>query len=240
MRFEGHVRGAIENHIREADAFFRPLFLQSAERLIGGERLMTEFDRAVSACRKYGRRQVSGLIERVNELCVARHLLIEPNFATALIEYEPEIVIGPKFDFVIRKSGEPPHYVEVKTVSPLISMNEISWRKAKFQPRLVVLDMTFVSAGTSAPEQVTKAVQSAFLRNTVETELKLANHALIEPGPGTLIYCGDGQSWDQVELRDFVKVNAGAQLGFGLMLRPQDAVSPSLFDCPAFANLLAD
>jgi hypothetical protein len=230
------VRGAIENHIREADAFFRPLILQSAGRLIGGKCLMTEFDHSVRAFRKYGRRQVSGLIERVNELCVARHFLLQPNFATSLIEYEPEIVQGPKFDFVIRKPGEPPHYVEVKTVSPLMSMNEMSWRKAKFQPRLVVLDMTADNAEPPASGQLTKAVQSAFLRNAIKTELKLAKHAVIEPGPGTLIYCGDGQAWGQAELEIFAKVYVGARVAFGVMLRPQAALVPALFDCPAFAN----
>ena len=218
---------AIENHIREVDAYYRPLILQQSARFIGSERLMSDFDHAVKAFRKYGRRQVSGLIERVNELAVARHLLLEPDFATSRIEYEPQIVEGPKFDFVIAKPGGPPYYIEVKTVRPQISINETSWRKAKYEPRQIVIDMTVTNIEPPNRHLFLQAIHAAFLRNAVETELKLASHALIEPGSSTLIFCSDGQTWGRPELEDFAKVYVGKRVHFGAMIRPQDALLPT-------------
>jgi hypothetical protein len=234
----GRLRRAIEHHIREVDAFYRPLILQHSARLAGGERLVYEYDHSVSAFRKYGRHQVSGLIERVNELSVARQLLLDPDLASAFIYYEPEILKGQKFDFVIRKSGEPPLYIEVKSVTPNMSINEMTWRKAKYAARQVVLDLTAERVEQPAQAQLSqavqaRAVQAAFLRNAVETAAKLATCTAIEPGPGLLIYCGDGQSWSRAELAAFAKSYVGADLSFGLMLRPQDALFPTTFECHA-------
>lgn len=218
------MKAAIEHHIREADACYRPLILQSSGRLTGGERLLAQFDQSVAAYRKYGRRQISGVIERVNELAVARQLLLDPALMTAFIAYEPEIVAGPKFDFVIHEPGQPTHYVEVKTVSPQPANDETSWRKPKYEARRVVLDVLGVSRAPPAAKSPMLAVQAAFLRYAIATQSKLATHTSAEPGRGVLVFCGDGLYWDAAALNDFAQTYPRSSLQFAVMIRPQDAI----------------
>src|SRR5207248_571105 len=128
----------IESHIAAIEAFYRPLIRQP--RLIGAERLWGQFEQAVVAFREHGRRQVNGVIERVNEVVVARQLLADPTLPLARIEYEPEIVTdGPRFDFAV--DVEPHLYVEVKTVEPKTEDNDRNWNK-------VVQRQEHVSPGT--------------------------------------------------------------------------------------------
>jgi hypothetical protein len=46
----------------------------------------------VAAYRRHGRAQVAGLVERVNDLAVARQILADDSLSNAAILYEPEIV----------------------------------------------------------------------------------------------------------------------------------------------------
>ena len=82
----------IEAHIAAVEAVYRPIIEQARGRLSGGERLWAQFEQAVAAYRRYGRPQVSGIIERVNELAVARQLLVDNSLRSAAIEYEPQIL----------------------------------------------------------------------------------------------------------------------------------------------------
>ncbi|MEQ1694431.1 MAG: hypothetical protein ABL901_01195 [Hyphomicrobiaceae bacterium] len=225
------MKAAIENHIRDVDAVYRPLIAQHAGRVSGGERLLAQFDQAVEAFRRYGRRQVSGVIERVNELAVARQLLLEPALAAALIAYEPEIVAGPKFDFVIRSPGRPTRYVEVKTVSPQTALSDTSWRKPKYEARRVVLDALTPGAKPPPRNAPPPAVTAAFLRYAIETQCKLAAHCAVDPGGGALIFCGDGLSWDATAVDDFATVYRGTHVQFAVMIRPQEAIEPAIWIC---------
>ncbi len=234
------MRAAIENHIRDVDAFYRPLILSSAGRLSGGERLLTQFERAASAFRKHGRRQVSGVIERVNELAVLRQLLLEPGLASAVIEYEPEIVAGPRFDFVIRPPDGPTVFVEVKTVSPQSTNDLASWRQPRYPSRQVMLDAASHDAGEATSTRPSFAAHPAFLRYAIQTEAKLAAHAAVRPGLGVLVFCGDGIGWQRPELEDFVRSyrRASSRIdgssgefrpldSFAALIRQQDSVDPS-------------
>ncbi len=53
------MKGEIEEYIRAAEAFYRPLISKAADRMSGGGHLLVHFDQAVSAFRQHGRRQVS-------------------------------------------------------------------------------------------------------------------------------------------------------------------------------------
>ncbi len=226
------MRSAIEAHIRDADAFYRPLILHKNGSLIGGDRLLSHFDQSVSTFRKHGRRQASGVIERVNELAVARQLLLEHALASTRIEYEPDIVTGAKFDFVIRHPEKPTLYVEVKTVSPQSAIDEASWRKPKHVARRVVLDPFASSAEPPAQQRPTHAIDAALLRNAMEVETKLDAHFAVERGLGALIYCGDGLSWDAADVEVFATLHRATDVRFGVMIRQQDAIVPSAWTYP--------
>ena len=240
------MRAAIENHIREVDAFYRPLIVRQAGRLSGGERLLTQFERAASAFSKCGRRQVSGVIERVNELAVLRQLLLDPGLASAVIEYEPAIAAGPKFDFVIRPPEGQTVFVEVKTVSPQSTIDLSSWRQPRYPSRQVILDAASHDAGEVPSTPPSFAARPAFLRYAIQTEAKLAAHVAVQPGHGILVFCSDGIGWRRHELEDFVRsyrldsnrsdVSASEKLGtgecrpldgFSALIRRQDSVDPS-------------
>ena len=93
--------------------------------------------------------------------------------------------------------------------------------------------MLDTAAASSEPEKRAeglKAVRATFLKNTVETGIKLANHAAIEPGPGVLILCGDGQAWGRAQLDEFAKVYFNERVDFGIMIRQQDCLVPTLFE----------
>ncbi len=91
-----------------------------------------QFEDAVAAFRRHGRTQVTGVIERVNELAVAREILADDSLSGAAVLYEPEIVAGgTRFDFVATKTGEIPLYIEVKTVEPRTEDNEKNWEKVE-------------------------------------------------------------------------------------------------------------
>jgi hypothetical protein len=223
------LQTAIENHIRDVDAFYGPLVMESAGRLSGGERLVAQFAQAVKAYRKNGRSQVSGVIERVNELAVAWQLLLDPALSAAFIEYEPELVPGPKFDFVIRQPGAETLYVEVKTICPQRAITESSWRKPKYETRRVVLDPRASSVAPSAKPCLSPAIEAAFLRYTLGTATKLRTHIAVEPGHGTLIVCSDGLSWDSTNLEVFASIYHCTLLHLGIMIRAQDALLPAVF-----------
>ena len=205
---------AIEAHIAAVRAFYRPLLTDNS-RLSGSDRLYAGFEQSVAAYRKIGRRQVSGLIERVNELAVAHQLLTDAQLAAAHIVYEPQLIPGPKFDFVLRTPAKPTLYIEVKTVSPQSANDATSWQKATYRRRMV----------TPREPGGTSAAQAAFQRYTVQTQAKLAAHAAIEPGDGLLIFCGDGLTWLPSALTDFIASYRGP-LRIGLLIRRQDEIAP--------------
>lgn len=215
------MKDAIEAHITAAEAFYRPIIHQAHDRLTGGPQLLASFAQAVTAYRKTGRRQVSGIIERVNELAVARKLLTDPQFVAAHITHEPELIPGPKFDFVLTTPNQPTHYIEVKTVSPQSANDETSWQKTTYRSR----------PATPRTPHDDSAAQAAFLRYTAQTESKLEAHIAIDPGDGLLIICGDGTSWPPSALSDFVASYRGP-LSFGTLIRSQDAVEPSAWTYP--------
>lgn len=209
------LKEAIEAHIAAVQALYRPL-LANHGRLTGGGRLLASFEQSVAAYRKTGRRQINGVIERVNELTVAHKLLCDPQFTAAAVAYEPQIIPGPKFDFVVRRTGQSTLYIEVKTVSPHAAIDAASWQKATYRGR---------PATPRNPHSGT-AVQAAFRRYTLQTENKLTAHVPVEPGKGLLILCGDGLCWSPTALTDFAAPYRGP-LNFGCLIRRQDAVEPT-------------
>lgn len=215
------MKAEIETHIADVDAFYRPIIRDAHLRLSGGSQLLSSFEHSVAAYRKTGRRQASGIIERVNELAVAHKLLTDPRLASAQIAYEPQIVPGPKFDFVVSAPGKPTLYIEVKTVSPQSTNDATSWQKATYRRRMVTPPMPHRNAN----------VQAAFERYTAQTQRKLLAHTACEPSYGALIICGNGISWTPSALIAFAHTYDGP-LEFGILIRPQDAVSPSAWTYP--------
>lgn len=197
----------IEEHIAAVEGLYRRPLTDPGSRLAGGARLWSQFDEAVAAFRQHGRRQVAGVIERVNELVVARQLLLDASLASAEIAYEPEIVPGgTKFDFVATDAEGLPVYIEVKTVEPKTEDSDRNWQKAERRQEHLTPGNRYVVAKDWLGAAIfgnSFAARSSFMGYTLETEMKLAAHDAIRPGRAILVFCGTGFAWHVSELEDF-------------------------------------
>jgi hypothetical protein len=245
------VLALINEHIAAVDAAYRPALMDARDRMPGIDRLLAHFDEAVSAFRRHGRRQVSGVIERVNELAVAHKLLSDSKFHPAIIDYEPAVLNGPKFDFQISGIDGQVDYLEVKTIGPRAARDVTDWRVNTYRGRRL-------PQGTHSPGESYSAARASFQKYTVETEAKLAAHAAVRPGRGWLVMCGDGVGWQIEALEHFAafyrtgqhrcddplpvaELHAMAKdavtlsrtlAGFAAIVRPQAAIAPTAWIWP--------
>lgn len=197
----------IEQHIAAVEAAYRPSMTGAGSRLAGGARLWSQFDEAVAAFRQHGRRQLAGVIERVNELVVAQQLLLDASLGQAEIAYEPEIVPGgTKFDFVATDAEGLPVYIEAKTVEPKTEHNDRNWQKVEQRQEHLTPGNRYVVGKDWLGATIfgnSFAARSSFMGYALETETKLAAHAAIRPGRAILVFCGTGFAWHVSELEDF-------------------------------------
>jgi hypothetical protein len=197
----------IESHIEAVQALYRPVIALAGGRLAGGEQLYCQFEQAVDSFRRHGRGRVSGVVERVNELAVARKLLMDPSLEPALIEYEPEVLAdGPKFDFALRESGDRTVYVEVKTVEPRTEDDNRNRQKVLRRQQHVSPGNQYVVAKEWMGAAIfgnSFSARSSFMAYTLETEAKLSAQVAARPGRGVLVFCGTGFAWHVSELEDF-------------------------------------
>lgn len=196
----------IENHIAAVEAVYKPLVTGETSQLLGGTKLWAQFkSAAASACRDGNSNAVSALIERVNELAVARLILNDPALEGALY-YEPDILPNDRrIDFVIIGAMENT-YIEVKTVNPRADDSERNWQKyierSKHHPENVhyIISKEWLGAKLAVNSF---AARAHFLDYTRHFEVRLAAARAIRPGRGILVFCGNGFAWHQSELEDF-------------------------------------
>jgi hypothetical protein len=195
----------IEGHIAAIYRAYEPLILGA--RLTGGSRLWAQFEHAVSAWRQHGRPQVTGIIERVNELAMAKYLLADPHIPDAEIQYEPEVIAGgARFDFVVPDYQGTTLYVEVKTVHPRTEDTERNWRKVEARQRHLSPGNHYVVAKEWMGATIfgnSFSARSSFLGYALETEDKLEAAHAVRPGRCVLVFCGNGFPWHVSELEDF-------------------------------------
>lgn len=199
----------IENHIESIEAFYRPLITGKGSRLEGGGRLWSQFTVAVAVYRKHGNSKVGAIIERVNELAVARIILSDESLMPGRILYEPKITAdGRRIDFVVpAMEGERfCLYIEVKTVRPTAEDSTDNWKKyegrKKFHPKNVTFHVDRQLLGAQIYSNSFSA-RSQFMQYAREFEIRLAEANTLQPGRGLLVFCGSGFEWHYSELEDF-------------------------------------
>lgn len=197
----------IKAHIAAVRATYHPLVVGAGSRIDGGTRLWRQFEDAVAAYQRHGRKQVSGLVERVNELAVAKQILADHSLSNANILYEPEIVrSGPKFDFLVSGGEGGELYIEVKTVAPRTEDNDCNWANVEVRQQhvtpgnLYIVDKEWMGAAIFGNSF---SARSSFFDYTIETETKLRDHNAVRPGRAVLVFCGTGFAWKIDELEDF-------------------------------------
>lgn len=158
----------------------------------------------MAAFRRHGRTQVTGVIERVNELAVAREILADDSLSGAAVLYEPEIVAGgTRFDFVATKTGEIPLYIEVKTVEPRTEDNEKNWEKVERRQQHVTPGVHYIVDKQWMGATIFNnsfSARSSFLTYAIETEAKLKGTTRLSRGALCLCFAelasrGTSRNW---------------------------------------------
>jgi len=197
----------VRDHIALVISVLKPIFVSDVERISGGKRLWSQFEQAVISFENNGRPQVKGVIERINELVVAKRLIHDAQLTGASIEYEPEIIPGgQKFDFVLKSTSGETNYIEVKTVQPTTDDSEDKWRqyqqrKDNLSPQNRYIVCKELMGATIFGNSF--SARSSFMKYTIETEAKLNEHNKFRPGTAILVFCGTGFEWDISDLEDF-------------------------------------
>ena len=175
------------------------------DRIIRSNILWNQFEEAVAACRADPKQDDRQITERVNELAVAK-VLLDDKTITGSITYEPDFLSdGRKIDFVVDR-GEDNLYVEVKTVRPRIPDTDDTWAKflerEKHHPENVdfIVEKEWMGGAIYGNAF---ASRGHFLDYTREFETRLAAAKAIKPGPGVIVFCGNGFAWHKSDLEDF-------------------------------------
>ena len=116
----------------ELDCFVRLVRAEYHElittRIHRGEVLWAQFEAAVEACRADPKSDDRQITEKVNEMAVAKVLLVDQAMPWP-ITYEPNLLPdGRKIDFVVDR-GADNLYVEVKTVRPRATDTDAAWER---------------------------------------------------------------------------------------------------------------
>jgi hypothetical protein len=199
------MQSEVEAHIAAVEALYRPLLTGGTPRLHGGAKLWAQFKQAANSCDVEKPRTVAALIERVNELVVARLILNDPALKGEL-RYEPGILPDDRrIDFVIHDAAENT-YIEVKTVNPRADDSDENWQKyldrREHHPESVhyIVDKGWLGAALYGNSVSARA---HFLEYACHFEARLAAAKAVRSGPGVLIFCGTGFAWHRSELEDF-------------------------------------
>jgi hypothetical protein len=196
----------VETHVASVEALYKPLITGSASLLRGGAKLWAQFESAAVAFRDDASAQtISSVIERVNELAVARLIMMDPRFKGEL-HYEPDILPDDRrIDFVIF-GPDRNIYIEVKTVHPRAEDSEENWGKyierRERHPKNVhyIVDWDWLGAQIYGN---TFSARAHFLDYAVQFETRLAAAKTVRPGSGILAFCGTGGPWRCDHLEDF-------------------------------------
>jgi hypothetical protein len=136
---------------------------------------------------------------------VAKVLAEDPNLK-GTIEYEPALLPnGRRIDFVADR-GDDNLYVEVKTVRPRTADTEEAWNKYRDRSKHHPKNVQFITKKEWMGGAIYGNVftsRSRFLDYTLDFEVRLAAAKAIKPGPGVLVFCGNGFAWRLSDLEDF-------------------------------------
>jgi ribosomal protein L30 len=196
----------IECFAAQVCTVYRDLLMGPAGRVVRGAVLWNQFEAAVAACLADPKQDDRRISELVNEMAVAKVLAADLHLAGMTIEYEPALLPdGRRIDFVVDRGGDN-LYVEVKTVRPKTADTDKArnnyLRRSKYHPKNVQF-ITKKDWMGGAIYGNTFTSRSRFLEYTLDFEVRLAAAKATKPGPGVLVFCGNGFAWRLSDLEDF-------------------------------------
>jgi hypothetical protein len=196
----------IRHFADQVRAEYRNLIIGPASRIVRGQILWDHFEAAVARWLADPDGDDRELTECVNEIAVAAELASDEAIKGCRIEYEPTLLPGGRrIDFVVDRGAEN-LYVEVKTVRPKVTDDDAAWGKylrcKEHHPKTVDYIVTREGMG-GAIHGNEYASRAHFLEYTRAFEERLAAAQAIKPGPGILVFCGNGFAWRLSQLEDF-------------------------------------
>lgn len=192
-----------EIFVAEVANEYRHLLVGNGARIDRGAALWGQFEEVV-ALYAAGTVPDSTLMEKVNEMAVARELAMDA-FLTRAITYEPAILpSGRKIDFVAER-GDDAVYIEVKTVRPQSGDEAKNWEVYQVASTHHPDNVHFIVGGDAPGTLYTNPFRSRvkFLDYALEFERRLAEAKSLRMGPGVLVFCGTGFQWTVDQLEDF-------------------------------------
>jgi hypothetical protein len=189
--------------INEVTATYEVLLCAADSRIQRGAQLWGQFREVVAACADNDG-QASAVVEKVNELAVARELALDPTLSGPRV-YEPDILpSGRKIDFVAER-GRDDLYVEVKSIKPQGGDGDENYRAYLERRKLHPSNVRYIVAGEIGGTVYANSfrARSKFLTYSLDFESRLAEAKDVAGGPGVLVFCGSGVHWALDELEDF-------------------------------------
>lgn len=201
-----YATAELDVFVAEVTAEYHDILVGPESRVVRGDALWDQFEAAVAQYHASHGKSDRRLIETVNELAVARVLVDDPALQRAQIQYEPDLLPdGRKIDFVVDR-GKDNLYVEVKTVRPKTKATQDAYQKYENRKKLHPKNVEFIVD----PRQMGGAIygdafasRADFLEYTMAFEQRLAAAKAIRPGPGILVFCGNGFAWRKSNLEDW-------------------------------------
>jgi ribosomal protein L30 len=196
----------IRHFAQEVRAEYQHVIVGPTSRITRGEVLWDRFEDAGKRCLADPDRDDRELTECVNEIAVAALLATDKALVGRRIEYEPPLLPdGRRIDFVVDR-GADNLYIEVKTVRPKTADGDAAWEKflrlKKYHPKTIDYMVTREGMG-GAIHGNEYAARAHFLDYTLAFEERLAAAKAIKPGPGIVVFCGNGFAWRLSNLEDF-------------------------------------
>ena len=215
-------REAVRAHLRLVREVVYPALLEDT-RFPDARRLIARADKIISEW-EAGSRNVAGVVEVVNELCVARELLKRPLTAHYTMTYEPKVTLsGASIDFALTYA-DAKHYFDVKTIRPREPADaRAAWAKYEELRELFPDNASIELAERLMGGQFWHYFSSArakFLDNALSLERKAAALPRNDKTTVRMIYCGEGMRWTRDQLEDFADFYRNG------MFRADDALAP--------------
>jgi hypothetical protein len=200
------IETEIEAHIAAIEGDYREIISGPGARIEGGSRLWSQFQDAVAAWRaKPSPKRVLAIIERVNELVVARILMKDASIVK--LEYEPrQLHDERRIDFRLGLDVGQTGHAEVKTVQPQTNDSDDNWEKYVERRQRFTPNADFFVQKEWLGAQLfgrSFSARAAFMHYALEFEERLDAIQASSPGAGCLIFCGNGIDWHPSELEDF-------------------------------------
>ena len=198
-------REAIEQHVRLVGERLYPAI--RVDRFPDAKKLTARFERIAGDWRAGRAPDASGIIEGVNEMCVAIELLRQKLTAHFTLVYEPSVTLtGQSVDFLL-SYGDHRHYFDVKTITPRAPQDaKLKWEKYEEMRSLFPTNAALVLAEQWMGGEFWhffSSARSKFLDYTLALERKIAELPKTSGGTVRMIFCGDRICWTRDQLEDF-------------------------------------